>query len=177
MSIISRILEIMGRGPITPEKLRKRGAQIGQDVWIGTRKIDIGHAFLLTIGDHVTLSDCRILLHDASTKRELGYSKIGRVTIGNHVFVGAEAVILPNVSIGNKVIIGSGAVIAKDIPDNSVVVGNPARIISTYDDYINRQRIIMNNSFVYETYHDYKSNDEKMRIKRDLGNGGFGFDP
>ena len=50
----------------------------------------------------------QILAHDASTKRYLGYTKIGRVLIGNNVFVGAGTIILPSVAIGNNVIIGAG---------------------------------------------------------------------
>lgn len=73
---------------------------------IWSNKIDKGHAFLLEIGDRVTISDARILLHDASTKRFLGYSRVGKVVIGNDVFIGADAIILPGVTIGNNVVMG-----------------------------------------------------------------------
>ena len=45
------------------------------------------------------------------------------------MFIGAESVILPNVTIGNNVVIGAGAVVTKEIPDNSVAVGNPCKVI------------------------------------------------
>lgn len=51
-------------------------------------------------------------------------------TIGNHVTLGANVVIIGNISIGNNVVVGAGSVITKDIPDNATVVGNPARILS-----------------------------------------------
>ncbi|MNO01171.1 Maltose O-acetyltransferase [compost metagenome] len=51
------------------------------------------------------------------------------VTIGNNVWVGEQAIINPGVTIGNNVVIASGAVVTKDVPDNVVVGGNPARII------------------------------------------------
>ena len=51
-------------------------------------------------------------------------------TIGNNVFVGANVCIIGKIRIGNNVIIGAGAVVTKDVPDNSVVVGNPMRIIN-----------------------------------------------
>lgn len=54
-------------------------------------------------------------------------------TIGNNVSLGANVSILGKVSIGNNVIIGAGSVVVKDIPDNSVAVGNPARVIKTLD--------------------------------------------
>lgn len=59
-----------------------------------------------------------------------------RPTIGDNVTLGANVVIIGNVHIGNNVIIGAGSVVVKDVPDNAVVVGNPARIIkynSTHD--------------------------------------------
>lgn len=52
-----------------------------------------------------------------------------RPTIGNNVTLGANVVIIGNVRIGNNVTIGAGSVVVKDVPDNAVVVGNPARII------------------------------------------------
>ncbi|KGM44662.1 maltose acetyltransferase domain-containing protein [Neobacillus niacini] len=51
------------------------------------------------------------------------------VTIGHNVWIGGRAVINPGVSIGNNVVIASGAVVTKDVPDNVVVGGNPAKII------------------------------------------------
>lgn len=52
-----------------------------------------------------------------------------RPVIGNNVTLGANVVIIGNVKIGDNVIIGAGSVVVKDIPDNSVVAGNPARVI------------------------------------------------
>lgn len=51
-------------------------------------------------------------------------------TIGDNVKLGANVVIIGNVTIGNNVVVGAGSIVTKDIPDNSIVVGNPARIIS-----------------------------------------------
>lgn len=60
------------------------------------------------------------------------------ITIGNHVYIGNNVIILPGVNIGNNVIIGAGAVVSKDIPDNSVAVGVPARVIKSADDYFEK---------------------------------------
>ncbi len=54
---------------------------------------------------------------------------VGTVIIGNNVFVGVNAVILRNVRIGDKSVIGAGAVVTADIPANSLVVGNPAKVV------------------------------------------------
>ena len=108
---------------------RQHGAQIGENVTICTGKFDKGHAFLIKIGNNVTISDARLLTHDGSTKKMLGYSKCGRIEIGNDVFIGADSVILPNVKIGNRVIVGAGAIVTKDVPPYAVVGGIPAKII------------------------------------------------
>ena len=52
-----------------------------------------------------------------------------RPRIGDNVSVGANAVIIGPIRIGNNVTVGAGAVVVKDVPDNAVVVGNPARLI------------------------------------------------
>lgn len=55
----------------------------------------------------------------------------GRAIIGNNVSLGANVIIIGNVHIGNNVTIGAGSVVVKDIPDNCVAVGNPARVVKT----------------------------------------------
>ncbi|MBO5629956.1 MAG: serine acetyltransferase [Aeriscardovia sp.] len=59
----------------------------------------------------------------------LGYGKGGRPYIGDNVSLGANVVIIGGVKIGNNVIVGAGSVVVKDVPDNSVVAGNPAKVI------------------------------------------------
>lgn len=67
----------------------------------------------------------------------IGNSKDGRndliPTIGNNVNIGANVIIIGKISIGDNVIIGAGSVVVNNIPSNSVVVGNPARIIKKYE--------------------------------------------
>lgn len=60
------------------------------------------------------------------------------IVVGNNVYIGNNVIILPGVTIGNNVIIGAGAVITKNIPDNSVAVGVPARVIKTADEYFKK---------------------------------------
>lgn len=62
----------------------------------------------------------------------------GRIVIGNNVHIGMNAVIMPGVTIGNNVVIGCGAVVTHDIPNNSVAVGVPARVIETREDYLRK---------------------------------------
>lgn len=59
----------------------------------------------------------------------------GEIIIGNNVHIGTNSIIMPGVKIGDNCIIGVGSIVTKDIPDNSVVAGIPARIIRTIDEY------------------------------------------
>lgn len=57
------------------------------------------------------------------------------IKIGNNVWIGANSVILSNVKIGNNVVIGAGSIVTKDIPSNSIAVGNPCKVIKSKSDY------------------------------------------
>lgn len=148
------------------DSLRKRGVKIGDNVDIINTYIDGGFGFLCSIGNNVTLTGATILTHDASTKKFIGYSKIGSVNIGNNVFVGHGAIILPNVNIGNNVIIGAGTVVAKDVPDNVVIVGNPWKVICTCEEYIERNRKMMETSVVCDKPWDEFINEEERELLR-----------
>lgn len=107
-----------GRGDYTTDQLIKRGMKVGRNFGrLNGVILDPAHCWLISIGDDVTMAPrVHVLAHDASTKKYLNYTKIGRVNIGDRVFIGADTVILPNVTIGNDVIIGANSVVTKDIP-------------------------------------------------------------
>lgn len=134
------------------ERARLNGLKAGDDVHVmGECFFDLGYPWLIEIGNRVTLAPrvC-VLAHDASTKNPLGYSRVGKVKIGDDVFIGANTTILPGVSIGNNVIVGAGTVVSRSVPDNSIVVGNPMRKIKNYDDFIIEQRKLMEQSVVFD---------------------------
>lgn len=139
------------RGEVTTEELIRRGLVVGKNFKrLNQVIIDDSHTWLIELGDDVTLAPrVHILAHDASTKTHLGYTKIGRVTVGSRVFIGAESVILPGVTIGDDVIIGANSTVTRDIPAGSVAVGSPARVIGTTEEYLNKERERMKTAPVY----------------------------
>jgi len=143
--LFRRILERLRGEPQNIDKLIKRGLKIGKNFHrMGGVIIDPMHCYHIAIGDNVTLAPrVHILAHDASTAMFLGKTRAANVTIGNGVFIGAGSIILPGVHIGNHVIVGAGSVVTKDVPDNSVVVGNPCKIICTLDAYLEKEKAKM----------------------------------
>ena len=118
-------------------KFRKMGIRIGENCKIQNEvMIDYSHNWLVTIGNNVTIAPrVHILAHDASTKRILNYTKLGLTTIEDDVFVGAGAIVLPGVTIKKGSIVGAGSIVTKDVPENVVVAGNPAKVICTTEEY------------------------------------------
>ena len=98
--------------------------------------------YLITLGNYVRISGfVQFVTHDGGSwvfRREGKYKDIvhfGRIKIGNNVFIGTHAIIMPDVVIGDNVVIGAGAVVTKKIPSNTVAVGVPAKPIMTIDEY------------------------------------------
>jgi len=168
------------RGDTSTEKLISMGMRVGENFQrMGGVILDNSHCWLIEIGNNVTIAPrAHILCHDASTKRFLGYTKIGRVTIGNDVFIGAEAVILPGVTIGSRVVIGANSTVTHDIPDNSVAAGSPARVICTLDQYLEKEKARMEASPCYDESYTLRGDlteNKKIRQQEDLAGGKIGF--
>jgi maltose O-acetyltransferase len=103
--------------------------------------LDPAFCWLIDIGEHCTFAPyATVLAHDAGTRRGLGYTRLARVRIGDRVFVGAHAVILPGVTIGDDAVIGAGAVVTRDVAAGTVVAGAPARELTSVAAYAERHR-------------------------------------
>ena len=111
-----------------------------------------------------------------STKKLLGYTKIGRIDIMDNCFIGDSTIVLPGVTIGPNAIIGAGSVVTKSIPPNSIASGNPARITGTLDDYVRRMKSVMSTSQVFGNDYVIDSMDEAKReeiVRSCTGRYGF----
>lgn len=173
--IKTKIRQMLGIDGETVEQLRRRGVKIGDNVELYNCEVDYGHGYLIEIGNNVTITHSAILSHDASTKKFVGYSKIGKVKIGNNVFIGHGSVVLPDVTIGDNVVVGCNTVIRRDVPDNCVVSGNPAKIICSIDEFKEKHMANMKDAPVYDTYWADKTEEEKRGQISDLC-GKMGYD-
>ena len=109
--------------------------KIGDNSGVGIRCVCSGD---VTIGANVMMApECIILTRNHAFDRtdipmcQQGVEEEKPVVIGNDVWIGCRAIILPGVHIGNGVIVGAGAVVTKDVPEKCLVAGNPAKIIAT----------------------------------------------
>jgi len=128
------------------EHLRRQGLfhAMGEHCAISPHA-NIHDAGFIQLGNNVRMSVCSLFGHDGSVNminQTLGtaYDAVGPIIIGDDVFIGHQAIILPNVRIGSRVIVAAGAVVASDIPDNSVAAGVPARVVRSFDEHVERVR-------------------------------------
>jgi carbonic anhydrase/acetyltransferase-like protein (isoleucine patch superfamily) len=101
--------------------------------------------FLVTLGNNVYISlEAKFICHDGSVLPfrkdipDLDITK--RINIGNNVFIGLGALILPGVTIGNNCVVGAYSVVTKNVPEDSIVGGNPAKIIKKTSEYIEKAK-------------------------------------
>lgn len=137
---------------LTLEACKEKGMKVGKNCHgLAASTIDYAHCWLIEIGDHVTFApQVYLLAHDASTKRDLDYTKIAKIIIEDKAFIGARALIMPGVTIGKNSIVAAGSVVTKSVPEGFVVAGNPAKVISKTEDYIKKHRLKMQQAHVYD---------------------------
>lgn len=90
----------------------------------------------IIIGSNVGISPgCKIVSSNHNNDDHWKHDDAPPIRIGNHVFIYANSVVLPGVQIGDNVVIGAGSVVTKDIPSNSIAVGNPCKVIKEKEPY------------------------------------------
>lgn len=99
--------------------------------------------WIITLGDNVHITaGCSFVAHDGGTllfRDKVPDLEITKpIIVGDNVYIGKESLILPGVKIGSNVVIGARSVVTRDIPDNSVACGVPARVVKTADEYFEK---------------------------------------
>jgi len=136
MSVLRQIYVFLLRRASNKAKikyLRKQGMKIGEGCRLDTMSFS-SEPYLIEIGNHVAVAaGTQIITHDGAIwcfRDEIEYADIfGKIKIGNNVFIGNNCTILPNTIIGDNCIIGAGSVVRGKFAENSVIVGNPAKIV------------------------------------------------
>lgn len=121
---------------------RHLGAKIGPYSKILTCPVELlgSEPYLVEMGSHVQVtSGVRFVTHDGGVwvlrERHPEVDVFGKIVVGNNVFIGFNAIVLPGVTIGDNCVIGAGSVVTRSIPANSVVAGVPAKVVKTFDEY------------------------------------------
>lgn len=108
------------------------------------------------MGNNVGISPgCTIISANHNNENHSKQDIAPPIRIGNNVFIYANSVVLPGVQIGDNVVIGAGSVVTKDIPSNSIAVGNPCKVIKTKDPYVERFDDVKFNRSVPEKFRSY----------------------
>lgn len=134
---------------------------------------DTIYPWLIEVGDYCLFStEVKIVAHDSSTNRIHGTTKVGRVTIGDHVYLGQGVTVLCNVKIGSNVVVGAKSLVNRDLPSEGVYAGNPARLICTIEEFDRKhiesrnQRPIFDQNWKY--WRDSATMEERMHMKAQL---------
>ncbi|WP_017494981.1 DapH/DapD/GlmU-related protein [Flavobacterium sp. WG21] len=140
------------------------GVKIGDSCSIATRFFG-SEPYLITIGNHVQITnDVRFATHGAGWVLRMKYPDFdcfGKIVVGDNVYIGNCALIMPGVTIGDNVIIGAGSVVTKSIANGMIVGGNPARVISNITDFEKKM-------IPFNTKTKGRDSIEKKRILSDM---------
>lgn len=120
------------------------GVKIGGGNFIADKDHWPSEPYLITIGSNCALTKgVKIFTHGGARvarRKYPNYDVFGMVEVGDYCYIGTNSLIMPGVKIGNGSMVAAGSVVTKSVPPNMVVGGNPARILCTVDEYIERNK-------------------------------------
>lgn len=177
--MIFRILKLIGRlywyAQFKADRLRlenkiRNGLKVGRNVYIQKNvSIDDRYSFLIEIGDNCRISDNVVILaHDATLFKELGVTKIAPVKILHDSFIGTRAIILPGVTIGPRAMIAAGSVVNRDIGEDMVAAGNPARPYRRFSDMVKKFAGLASNKKIFKEQEFSEDSEFRIKISRQL---------
>ena len=133
-----KLLLRYGTQAVRVRVLRQMGVCIGERCRIYTDRFG-GEPYLIRIGDHVCISNDVTFVNHGLTwpfqDKHDSLTSFGAIDIRDNVQIGVGATILPGVTIGPHAIVGACSVVTKDVAPGTVVAGNPARVITTMDEF------------------------------------------
>jgi acetyltransferase-like isoleucine patch superfamily enzyme len=136
--IIQKLKLRYGSQATVIKTLREMGVRVGENCRIYTCDFG-GEPWLIRIGNHVGIAnDVTFVCHNLNWVFQEKYESLtsfGKIDIKDNCNIGVNATILPNVTIGPNSVVGAGSVVTKDVPPNTVVAGNPARVICTLEEF------------------------------------------
>lgn len=139
------ILEPFNPRKIRPALLRKLGAKVGKDVFIGDYvRVDLNHSDLIEIEDGVHIAgDVRLLCHKKDLS-QYGKGKVygqqsykyAKIRLCKNCAIGTGCLVMPGVTVGEGAIVGANAMVVKDIPAWSLALGSPAKVVKEFPEFI-----------------------------------------
>ena len=146
--------------------LRFIGLNYGEDIHIYGNPMHMfgSEPWCITLGNHIHITDgVRFVTHDGGTLvfrhlvPDLEITK--PIRVGDYVYFGTGSMVMPGVTIGNYCVIAAGAIVTKDVPDNSVVAGVPARVIKSADEYLEK----LKKESLHLGQYTYEEKDKRLR--------------
>ena len=170
MSLINTIISKYTRVVDPISYWKKQGLSIGNNCEVYYSASFGSEPYLVSIGNHVRINaNVTFVTHDGGVwvlREYLTCQDSDKIDIfkpihvGNNVHIGTGATIMPGVTLGDNVIIGCNAVVTKSIPNNSIAVGVPARVIETIDEYAEKNKI----NFTYTKH--MSANEKKSYLMK-----------
>ena len=121
---------------------RRIGVKVGDHTTISPETHFPEEPYLITIGNHVQITRAVSMFSHGGgqvARRQIpAFDCFGKIVIEDWAYVGAESLIMPGVTIGEGSLVAAGSVVTKSVPPHTVVGGNPARVLCTTEEYVER---------------------------------------